>query len=119
MRIHSLPPRLMKRVMATRAASICRSVIQAGSSAFKPYSPKDNLPPRQALPRRRPRCCLRYFTFFGINMTLCSSGRRGYGTLSAAFGHVFALVDPALHANHAVSGVRLREPKINVGAQGL
>src|SRR5579863_2067913 len=68
-RIHSLPPRLMNRVMATRAASICRSVIHAGSRAFKPYSPNDNSPPRQALPRRRPRCCLRYFTFLGIIMT--------------------------------------------------
>ena len=35
-RIHTLPPRLMNRVMATRAASICRSVIQAHSIAFNP-----------------------------------------------------------------------------------
>jgi hypothetical protein len=35
-RTQILPPRLMKRVIATRAASICRSVIQAGSSAFSP-----------------------------------------------------------------------------------
>src|SRR5579872_4741288 len=80
MRIHSFPPRLMNRVMATREASICRSVIHAGSSALRPYSPKDNSPPRQALPLRRPRCCFRYFTFFGINIvvvpyTLLDSGR--------------------------------------------
>src|SRR5262249_17883674 len=35
-RTQILPPRLMKRVIATRAASICRSVIHAGSSAFRP-----------------------------------------------------------------------------------
>src|SRR3984957_5557817 len=69
-RIHSLPPRFMNRVIATREASIWRSVIHAGSSAFSPYSPNDNSPPRQAFPRRRPRCCLRYFTFFGINISL-------------------------------------------------
>ena len=39
-RIHTLPPRLMKRVMATRAASICRSVIQPQRMAFSPKSPK-------------------------------------------------------------------------------
>ena len=26
--------------------------------------------PRQASPRIRPRCCFRYFTFFGINITV-------------------------------------------------
>jgi hypothetical protein len=40
--------------------------------AFKPYSPKDKLPPRQALPLRRPRCCFLYFTFFGINIGMFS-----------------------------------------------
>src|SRR5690348_1465148 len=70
-RIQSFPPRLMKRVIATRAASICRSVIHAGSSAFKPYSPNASAEPRHALPLRRPRCCFRYFTFFGINMIQC------------------------------------------------
>ena len=35
-RIQILPPRLMNRVIATRAASICRAVIQHGSSAFSP-----------------------------------------------------------------------------------
>src|SRR5271156_1081240 len=68
MRIQSFPPRLMKRVIATRDASICRSVIQAGSSAFNPYSPNASEPPRHAFPVRRPRCCFRYFTFFGINI---------------------------------------------------
>src|SRR5262249_9368737 len=35
-RTQILPPRLMNRVIATRAASIWRSVIHAGSSAFRP-----------------------------------------------------------------------------------
>ena len=63
----------MKRVMATRLASICRSVIQPGSSTFSPKSPKASALPRQALPVMRPRCCLRYFTFFGINISNLSS----------------------------------------------
>src|SRR5947208_1484102 len=35
-RIQTLPPRLMPRVSATRAASICRSVSHTGSSAIRP-----------------------------------------------------------------------------------
>src|SRR5690349_11251389 len=35
-RTHTLPPRATNRVIATRAASICRSVSQHGSSAFSP-----------------------------------------------------------------------------------
>src|SRR5712671_6058274 len=71
MRIHNLPPRLIKRVIATREASICRSVIHAASMAFKPYSPNAKLPPRHALPVRRPRICFLYLTFLGINIA-CS-----------------------------------------------
>src|SRR5947209_717453 len=67
-RIQTLPPRLIKRVIATRAASICRSVIQPHRMAFKPKSPKARDDPRQAFPVMRPRCCFLYFTFFGINM---------------------------------------------------
>src|SRR5262249_16534500 len=54
MRIHIFPPRFRKRERATRAASIWRLVIQAGSIAFRPQSPKASEPPRQALPLRRP-----------------------------------------------------------------
>src|ERR1700730_6064508 len=71
-RIHNFPPRLMNRVIATRDASICRSVIHAHSMAFKPYSPNAKSPPRQALPLRRPRICFLYFTFFGINIAVFS-----------------------------------------------
>src|ERR1700746_249710 len=54
--------------MAIRAASIWRSVIQAASSVFNPYSPKLIALPRVATPVMRPRICLRCLTFFGINM---------------------------------------------------
>jgi len=62
----------MNRVIATRDASICRSVIHAHSMAFNPYSPNAKSPPRQALPLRRPRICFLYFTFFGINIAVFS-----------------------------------------------
>src|SRR5882762_3406616 len=39
--------------------------------------------------------------------------------LGRALRHVFALVDPALHANDAVGGVSLSETEIDVRAQGL
>ena len=58
----------MNRVIATRAASICRSVSQHGSSALSPKSPNDTSDPRHALPAMRPRCCFLNLTFFGINM---------------------------------------------------
>src|SRR5271155_729107 len=130
MRIQSFPPRLMKREMATREASICRSVIHAHSMAFKPYSPNARSPPRQALPLRRPRICFRYFTFLGINIAIVSfpnlsrtavlrnflySESSGYDgrvlfllNLRSALRNVLALIDPALHADHAVRGVGFR-----------
>src|SRR5581483_244233 len=37
--IHTLPPRLILRVMAIRAASICRLESQPASSDLSPYSP--------------------------------------------------------------------------------
>ena len=42
-RIQILPPRLTERVIARRAASIWRLVIQAGSWVARPYSPKATL----------------------------------------------------------------------------
>src|SRR5882762_8543579 len=39
--------------------------------------------------------------------------------LRSLLGHVFALVDPALHANHPVSGVGFRGAEIDVRAQRL
>src|SRR4026208_844354 len=54
--------------MAIRAASIWRSVIQAGSRHLSPYSPKLISLPRVATPVMRPRICFRCLTFFGINI---------------------------------------------------
>src|SRR5579863_10544620 len=129
-RIQSLPPRLIKRVIATRDASIWRSVIQAHSIALSPYSPNDNSPPRQAFPLRRPRICFLYFTFLGINIA-CSRfplypnfvaaalGRRAcffrvafFLNLRRALRRVFALIDPALHTDDAVGCVGLRGAEI-------
>src|SRR6266702_968392 len=112
--------------------------------AFRPYSPNDNSPPRHALPLRRPRICFRYFTFFGINIVLFSLPLHAWArprqvqqscpcslllrhccsfafvlNLRSALRNVFALIDPALHANHPVRRVRLREAEIDVRAQRL
>src|SRR5882724_9483693 len=67
MLIHTFPPRLTWRVMATRADSICRLVIQPGSTAWRPKSPKFTCVPPLERPRMRPRCCLRCLTFFGLS----------------------------------------------------
>src|SRR5215207_8816159 len=68
--IHTLPPRLMWRVMALRAASIFRAVTHPGSSAWIPYSPKLTSLPPLATPVMRPRWCLRCATLRGISMSL-------------------------------------------------
>src|SRR6476659_1430641 len=92
-RIHTLPPRLIERVMATRAASICRSVIQPHSITFNPKSPNASEDPRQAFPAMRPRCCLRYLTFFGINMdySLPPSGPPPSGVVFSGLASCFQL----------------------------
>src|SRR5579859_2644466 len=129
-RIQILPPRFTKRVMATRLASICRSVIHPGSSTFKPKSPNARVDPAHALPHMRPRCCLRYFTFFGINIkssqfpvlgsqiqtkTLESAGSRL--RLALLGRQNLAFVHPALHADHAVRRPRFGEAVVDVGTQ--
>ena len=48
------------------------TMIQPGSSAIKPYSPNEISAPRSAFPFIRPRCCFRYFTRFGINISKLS-----------------------------------------------
>src|SRR5205085_10187772 len=65
MLIQTLPPRLILRVIAIRAASICRLVTQPDSSAFRPYSPNCTRVPPFDRPARRPRCGLRYFVRLG------------------------------------------------------
>src|ERR1700710_2124873 len=66
--IQTLPPRLILRVIAIRAASIWRFVSQPASSDFRPYSPNwIDVCPRDS-PALRPRCCLRCLTRFGDSM---------------------------------------------------
>jgi hypothetical protein len=77
-RIHTFPPRLIERVIATRAASICRAVIHPHSMDFNPYSPNDIDDPRHAFPAIRPRCCFLYLTFFGIIMAVCPQFLTGF-----------------------------------------
>src|SRR3954447_3344838 len=66
--IHTFPPRLMCRVMAIRADSICRFVTYAGSRAWIAYSPKLIAVPPLALPPRSGWCCLRCLTRRGMSM---------------------------------------------------
>src|SRR3569833_2166954 len=78
-RIHSLPPRLTKRVMLRRAASIWRAVSAPWVVAFRPYSPKLTRFEHWARPSLRPLNCLRYLVRFGCNMAtlLTSPSARG------------------------------------------
>src|SRR5690348_11884761 len=108
---------------------------------FRPKSPKDSSLPRHALPRMRPRCCLRYFTFFGINMMKflepsllpatdyklavgsrqlianLENGRADRLRLAPLLLINVAAIDPRLHADHAVGGARLGETIVDVRAQ--
>src|SRR5215813_5496881 len=113
-RTQIFPPRLTARVIAMRPASIWRAVIQPGSRTWRPMSPNASSPPRYALPRIRPRCCLRYLTFEGINMISVPLSRR----LPAVLGLVLlAAVDPDLHADLPVRRVGLGEAVVDVGLQ--
>src|SRR2546429_9974702 len=64
-RIQIFPPRLTKRAIAIRPASIWRPVIQAESSVFKPQPPNASDVPRHPMPPIRLRDCLRDLTFVG------------------------------------------------------
>src|SRR2546425_9051530 len=82
------------------------------------------LEPRHALPRRRPRICLRYLTFFGINIGLsclppsrASDLGQAQPVLRPRHALQLALVDPYLHADLPVGRAGLAEPVIDVGAQ--
>src|SRR5689334_24440979 len=58
----------MWRVIARRAASICREVSRPRAIAFRPYSPKLTLLPTVATPLLRPFCSLRYFLLAGCSI---------------------------------------------------
>src|SRR4051812_27613280 len=67
--IQTLPPRLILRVMAIRAASIWRFVSQPASSALMPNSPNCTFVWPRESPGLRPRCCLRCLTRLGESMS--------------------------------------------------
>src|SRR5258708_27824556 len=67
--IQTLPPRLILRVIAIRAASIWRLVSQPPSSALRPYSPNCTCTSPRELPPPRPRCCLRCLTRLGESIS--------------------------------------------------
>src|SRR6478672_1222345 len=133
MRIQMRPPRLMWRVIARRAASICRDVRRPRTVALRPYSPKLTLLPTVATPLLRPFCSFRYFLLAGCSiLRSCSCG--GSGCRAARtfrrFGrgrrrlcrlgvvrHHLALEHPYLDADDAVRRVRLGESVVDVGAQ--
>ena len=69
-----------------------------------------------AAPFMRPRCTLLRFTLLGINIVIC--------LLTLSFGLLpwvehFALIDPNLYADTAVSGVCLGKAVFDVGTHGL
>src|SRR5437868_4489470 len=116
------PPRLIKRLMATRLASIWRSVMYPGSSTLRPKSPNASVEPRHDLPRRRPRCCLRYLTFFGINIKISQRLLKNallHLRLALLGRQDLATVDPRLDSDDAIGGARFGEAIVNVGAQGM
>src|SRR6188768_1597037 len=132
MRIQMRPPRLMWRVIARRAASICRDVRRPRTVALRPYSPKLTLLPTVATPLLRPFCSLRYFLLAGCSIlrsrgrcttrrTLrCVWRRRGgrLRQLSVVRKH-FALEHPNLDADHAVRRACFGKAVIDVGAQRM
>src|SRR4051812_7419145 len=107
------------------------------SITFNPKSPNDNSAPRHALPRMRPRCCLRYLTFFGINIKSLSlnqtlllalarelprlerSGSHCRRRLTLLLAEDLAFVNPSLHADHAICGPRFAESVIDIRTQGV
>src|ERR1700759_2741988 len=147
MLIHTLPPRRMCRVMAIRAASICRLVTYPCSSPWIPYSPKFPWVPPVALPVRCGRCCFLCLTLRGMSMSsalLARARTSGLGgpapplrltrrTLrpllgrgpqcgrlcltSGPAGRRLALVDPDLHADPAERRAGLVEAVVDVRAQ--
>src|SRR5579862_317659 len=126
MRIHTRPPRLMWRVIARRAASIWRAVRRPRPIAFKPYSPKDTLAPRVATPLLRPFCSLRYFLLAGCSISHSRFARGGLALHLGrrrrrllALAQRLALEDEDLHADRAVSGLRLGKSVLDLGAQRM
>src|SRR6266511_5833238 len=112
-RIHTLPPRFISRVNATRAASIWRFEIHPGSSVISPYWPNATVLPRVAIPDVRPLNRLRNLTRLGASI---ASRSRRVGPPRQLLGHL-ACEDPYLHADGAVGGLGGGRRVVDVGAQ--
>src|SRR5262245_29345320 len=121
-RIHTLRPRSHGRSMSIRPRLTSRDVRRPVSSALSPKSPNASVPPRYALPRMRPFCCLRCLTFFGCSMRLprhlAADAAREYARPQLLVRHVPA-EDPALDADHPVGRLGLGEAVVDLGAQGV
>src|SRR5215831_11993125 len=103
----------------TRAASISLAESQPCSSAIRPKSPNETRFPRVAGPFMIPRCDFRNFTLLGINMAVIPDLRlrRRRGRLLLLLFELFALVDPALHADRSLAQDRGGDPVVDVGAE--
>src|SRR5438034_7465742 len=118
----------MWRVIARRAASICRAVNRPRPTALRPYSPKLTLAPTVATPLLRPFCSLRYFLLAGCSIlysctlahTLRRFRRRRRRSLRLrVVRQNLALEYPYLDADHAVCRFGLCESVVDVRAQRM
>src|SRR3712207_3535495 len=106
MLIQTFPPRLIFLVIAIRAASIWRLLIQAGSSACRPHSPNCTSVPPLAWPRILPLWGFLNLSFLGTSISLPPDR---FWLLV-----VYAVVDPDLHADLAHLRLRFAEAVIYV-----
>src|SRR5690348_2167584 len=116
-RIQILPPRLTERVIARRAASIWRLVIQAGSIVARPKSPNATSNPPLARPDMRPRMTLRCLTRRGSSTSGPLPGREDGRGRRPADGLDVAAVDPDLDADPAVCRVGVDLAVADVGPE--
>src|SRR5438128_211155 len=116
--IHTLPPRLILRVIATRAASIWRLVSHPPSRALSPYSPNWTFTWPRELPRRLPRWCLRCLARLGESISALARARCRARPHRARQGplHRAAECDPVLQ----LLGDRLSDQRgVELGALDL
>src|SRR6516164_2904847 len=100
--------------------------------ALSPYSPKAKEEPRCAVPRRRPFCCFRNFTFFGSSIFF-ESQRFNRRVLPRSdflspqhrllllffFGQNLTAKNPRFDADDAVGRAGLCKTVTDIGAQGV
>src|SRR6056297_759503 len=104
--------------MARRAASICRAVSRPRVVALRPNSPNDTSAPRCARPRLRPLNCFLYLVRFGCSIPVLLA-RRDFGRCRRRLVEHFALENPDLDADHAVSGPGFGEAIIDLRPESV